>query len=387
MRIGIITIINVNNYGAELQAYALQRFLQLMGYDAEIIDYPYYKNHLHIRERASRPFYAYPLKYRLKEWARMLADMAVRRFKRKSVKERERKFLKFHEMNTAFSDKCYRRYSELYAEPPIYDVYCVGSDQVWNPYCYTNLNPYFLTFATHGSKKFSYASSFGVDKLPDAVKKTYKMGLGGLGRISVRESAGVVLVKELTGRDAYLVADPTLLLDENEWSRVERCVKKNTADYVLVYELHPLPTIMEMAVKIAKIRKLEVVRLCKDQTSSSHMDGVVNIIDAGPAEFVYLFRHATCVITNSFHGTAFSVNFHKNFYCVLSKNAKNNCRQTSLLSLCGLVDRIIWEGEDLPDISDIDINYKKVIPALESFVSESKQFIKEAIDGKKQTIS
>lgn len=214
--IGIITIAQVNNYGAELQALALQKKLCLMGYDAEIINYLFYKHKKHKKEKCSMPFYPYPLKNRIKEWFLPIYESIKSIPYKKANEKRKEGFVSFHKRNTRFSKKCFFSYSELYNDPPIYDVYCVGSDQVWNPRCYTNLNPYFVSFAPEGKKKISYASSFGVNELPESAKKQYRKLLQGLDSISVREDVGVEIVKNISGRNATKVVDPTLLLTKGE---------------------------------------------------------------------------------------------------------------------------------------------------------------------------
>lgn len=379
-KIGIVTILKVDNYGAELQAFATQEVMNLMGYDAEIIDYIFYKNSLHKKEKWSAPFYPYPLQDRIKEWAICLKSMASGFFLSSEEKERKRNFELFHKTFTRLSSKQYRSYSELYNNPPIYDVYCVGSDQVWNPRCYTNLNPYFLTFAPQSARTFSYASSFGVSELPPDSKASYKNGLNNLTNISVRENDGITLVNELTGRTASNVADPTLLLNGNDWAKVEKAVPGITEGYILVYELHPLSKIMDLARDIARTKGLYIVRICKNKYDRIHDKMVRNIVNAGPSEFIYLFRHASVIVTNSFHGTAFSINFRKDFYCVLSCKLKNNSRQLNLLSLCGLTDRVVYDTEDNPGIEKLPIDYTYAANKLMSFIDESMNYIRRAID-------
>lgn len=106
---------------------------------------------------------------------------------------------------------------------------------------------------------------------------------------------------------------------------------------------------------------------------------VINIVEAGPSEFIYLFNHATAIVTNSFHGTAFSINFRKDFYCVLTRKLLNNNRQLDLLNLCKLTNRIIYDDEPLPQWSTID--YTIASKAIEDFKIKSTNYIQEAING------
>ena len=377
--VGIITILKVNNYGAELQSYATQRIMNLMGYDAEIIDYLYYRNSGHIKEKCSMPFYPYPVKNRIKEFGLYVIDKIEKIFESDSIKHRKMRFEEFHKHFNRFSTKQYRKYSELFNNPPIYDAYCVGSDQVWNPRCYTNLNPYFLKFVPNISIKFSYASSFGVKDIPDSARKQYIECLQNLSYIGVREETGVDLVQKLTGRKATWCLDPTLLLDREEWSKVETLVDGIPQRYVLVYELHSTDKIMETALFLAEELRCKIVRICKNTSSTKKRPNVINIVEAGPSEFIYLFNHATAIVTNSFHGTAFSINFRKDFYCVLTRKLLNNNRQLYLLNLCKLTNRIIYDDEPLPQWSTID--YTIASKAIEDFKIKSTNYIQEAING------
>ncbi|MBR1387366.1 MAG: polysaccharide pyruvyl transferase family protein [Alloprevotella sp.] len=378
--IGIVTIFDVSNFGAELQTYATQKAMQNMGYDAEIIDFPYYKSPSFKREAVANPFYPYPLKLRLKEmlsgclrWVRQLTS-------HKKLDERAHKFKRFHQENTRFSKEKYNRISSLYKNPPSYDVYCVGSDQVWNPYNFVSLYPYFLTFASEGSRKMSYASSFGVSTIPSAAQSVFGACLNGFDAISVREESGARMVEELSQKRATVVCDPTLLLDKNDWEQVERGVAEIPERFVLVYELHPIPYLNMVAAHVSKLLGIPVVRICSESMATH--PGCVNLFNIGPAEFVYLFRHATFVVTNSFHGTCFSLNFRKNFYCVLSPTQNNNSRQLSILNHCNLVSRVLYVGDDLPSLSALPVLYDKADEAIEDLRRISVKFIRTAVDGK-----
>ncbi len=381
-KVGIITILKVNNYGAELQSYALQKKLNLMGYDAEIIDYLYYKHPKHKRENISKPFYPYPLKNKVKEIGLALKDKCMRVVNTSSYRSRNKHYNKFHNTFNRFSKDCYDKYSKLYENPPKYDAYCVGSDQVWNPRCYTNLEPYFLTFAPKGAKRFSYASSFGVTDVPNSAEYKYKELLMGLDKISVREASGVKLVEKLTHREAMLVLDPTLLLTRAEWQDVAQPVGGIPEKYILIYELQPLPYILATAKQIAQENGYKIVRVCKDAYDKVKDADIINVADAGPSEFIWLVEHASFVVTNSFHGTAFSVNFNKPFYCILKRGKNNNSRQLDLLSACGLMNRIVYDGEQLPNTLSSSIDFENVNEQMDKMRKESCNFLNSAIDGK-----
>jgi polysaccharide pyruvyl transferase WcaK-like protein len=363
-KIGIITIVKVNNYGAELQAFALQRKLRDLGYDAEIIDYLFYKHNKHIKTAKSKPWISIGFKNQIKEILSPVFYNIKTALYRNSKRIREKKFDEFHFFNTQFS-KTFFSIDELYNAQLDYDVFIVGSDQVWNPSSNTNLDPYFLTFAPKNKKRISYASSFGVAEVPPSTIPFYKERLQQFTAISVRESQAVDLVNKILDKPALHVLDPTLLLSKNEWSRISKTpdVKK---PYILLYILSPSDFATRLAESIAIQTGWKIVRICKEATREDKNKTIKNIIDAGPSEFIGWFLNASFIITNSFHGTAFSINFNKPFYTIAPSHKTNNSRQQSLLNLLGLEKRLLKEDTILPegeplylDFTDVNILLKK----------------------------
>lgn len=380
-KIGIITILKVNNYGAELQAYATQAILNANGYDAEIIDYLFYKNPLHIRTPKSKPTFKFGFKKVLAEWGYPIKNYIASAFSKGNDATRKKRFEMFHTDNTKMSD-CYRSIDELYNADLKYDTYVVGSDQVWNPGIYSSLLPYMLAFAPEGKKKVAYASSFGVSTIEKSQQEFYKEHLSKFSAISVREKNAVELVKDLSGRDATWVLDPTLLLNKEEWMKVAKYPYEVKKNYILVYELIPSPYIMELAKAMSQEKGLAIVRLCKNAAPESKEKGVISITDAGPAEFIGLFANASMIITNSFHGTAFSINFEKEFYTVTPLHKQNNSRQQSLLGLFSLNERLLLEGTDINTITRTPIDYTQISTIVEREREKSINFLKNAIDDK-----
>lgn len=378
-KIGIITILKVNNYGAELQAYATQRVLNNLGWNAEIIDYLFYKNPGFKKTPMSKPLFAMGYNKRIREWLYPIITRLKELKVAKASKKRKERFAQFHTNHTALS-RTFCSMDDLYHAKLGYDVYLVGSDQVWNPGVYSSLEPYFLTFAPRGKKRISYASSFGVSEIPQIVKPFYKKYLSEFSAISVRENTGVDLINSLTGKEAQWVLDPTLLLTANDWMQVCSDCYEALPPFVLIYELTPCPYITELATYISKEKALKVVRICKSAAKEDKRDSVLDITDAGPAEFLELFSKASYIVTNSFHGTAFSINFEKPFYTVIPDRKNNNSRQLSLLEMVGLKDRMIVENAGLPDFEN-DIDYHQVAKKLAREREQSIMFLKNAIDG------
>lgn len=381
--IGIITILKCNNFGAELQACATQRVLASLGYDAEIIDYLYFKNPGHKAIRLSAPIAPQSVKQKFINFIKYtLATKVLYRivpmFSSK-LRNRNNKFDKFHLDNTKMSDT-YRSMDNLYNSQKRYDVYLVGSDQVWNPFTESNLAPFFLQFAPQNAKKISYASSFGVSELPDFAKGIYSKWLRDFNHISCRENAGVKLVEGLTGRKASMNLDPTLLLTKEQWLEVDGCDPLPQKGYVLIYEVRPSAYIHRMAREYASKNNLEIYRLCLQAVGNKKDEGIINIDAAGPADFVHLFAGASYVLTNSFHGTAFACNFGRNFNTVLFKANKKNSRMTSLLETLCISDRIVYEEDCFPNSYGGQYDVEKTQRLLEAERAKSLEYLKNAIE-------
>lgn len=373
-RIGIITILKCNNFGAELQAYATQKKLELMGYDAEIIDMLYYKHPQFKRTKMSQPFVKQTIKEKFVEFVKFsvlnpIIYNIIPLFS-KTMRVRNRKFDNFHRNNTKMSET-YTSVDALYKSKKEYDIYIVGSDQVWNPGTGMNLEPYFLTFAPNDRKKISYASSFGVTRIPKQYENKYRVLLDTLDNISVREAAGINIIEKIVGKKAELVLDPTLLLNKGEWQMCSSGFNPNSKGYVLVYEVHPSDKIQKLALQYAQQHSLPVYRISIRGMLNWKTEGIVNLSDIGPDDFVSLFENATIVFTNSFHGTAFSVNLGKCFYTVLSKEGKKNSRMTSLLSILDLNSRIIYQEDN----SNVDISGYDIVKTQKLLELERKKSI------------
>lgn len=377
-KIGIVTILKVNNYGAELQAYATQKVLQLMGYDAEIIDYLFYKNSQHKRTKMSAPTAKMSMRKHLEERLYPIIDHWKSRHFRDEQKLRNAKFDDFHKENTRLSE-CYETLDKLKSTKLDYDILITGSDQVWNPGIYSSLDPYFLRFGSENIRRIAYASSFGVASIPDGVKKYYKKSLMRYSAIGVREDKAVELVKTLSGKNANLVLDPTLLLDHEQWVTIAKPVEGlPDKPYVLIYELSDIPYIKQVAKYISEKTGMAIVRICKNASPVDKEKEIINIIDAGPSEFLYLFEKAGFIVTNSFHGTAFSLNFGKPFYTIIPNGKNNNSRQKSILKLMDCEERILLEGSEMPEITQLKTSL--INTKLREERQKSINFLKNAID-------
>lgn len=347
MKTGIITIHNSPNYGATLQAFALWKYLQLQGYDVEIIDLyrPYQKEYVPSRKYRPRR-QDQSTRSRIKEVVKKaLGKWTYRSEYSPSAAD------KFAEFNAQMKfSRPYYGIDELYEHPPVYDLYVSGSDQVWNPeqpYC---LDPYFLTFAPEGSRKISYASSIGITELTADEKADFKRWLSSYSAVSVRERQAKELLESFTGLQVSQVSDPTFLLDADFWQSVAADPVRGKP-YMLLYTVVHRPYMVDYCLKVSKQAGLPLVVLGQYEPESC--DGYKAVRDAGPREFLGYIADAEMVVTTSFHCTALSLLMGtKNFYSVIDRGSKRGSRLSDLLDTFGLQDHLL--------ASDPDSNYAEL---------------------------
>lgn len=367
-RIGIITIQKCNNYGADLQAYALGAKLRSMGYEAENIDYLFYKNPRHMGGRMEKPVLPISIVNRIKE--RLFPILSILRgFKCHSRQgERLSLFDAWFKANVKVGQE-YRSVKCLYDNPPQYDIYMVGSDQVWNPRLYSNIMPYFLDFAPKGARCVSYASSFGVSELSAIAFYKYKQWLRRFSHIGLREKSGADIVNAMAVEaEVAHVLDPTLLLDSKDWATVSvEPAEKPIGKYLLLYDLIASPETVDVAELWARQNGLSLIRIG---------DGAY-----GPGEFLWLFANAEAVVTNSFHGTVFSILNHKPFYTIIPRGMDNAGRIESLISKLGLSCRMV-RAEVIGELElSCVLDWAQINSRLDVLRSESLDFLERAISG------
>lgn len=379
-KIGIITVVNVNNYGAELQAFALNRKLTDLGYDNEIIDYLYYIHPKYEERPNSKPIFNISFKNKLKWKILKTINFAVRTIWSKEAKNRDERFSSFHKKNTKLS-QTYTNIDQLYKAKMNYDIYMVGSDQVWNPQTQTSLLPYFLTFAPKGKKKISFAPSFGESNISEENLSVYKECLNSFDALSCREKEGAEMIKEITGRDATHVVDPTLLLSKDEWLKFANIpVLTSDQPYILIYVITYSPYIKKLAEFLSAATGYRLVRICKSAGKEDSQSATENIIDAGPAEFIGYYSKASMVVTNSFHGTVFSTIFNKPFYTVVPGHKTNTIRQRDYLKLLGLENRLVAEGGEFPDKKNFDLDFTESNKLRAAHIENSVKYLINAIE-------
>ncbi len=185
-------------------------------------------------------------------------------------------------------------------------------------------------------------------------------------------------MQEISGEKAIQVLDPTLLISKEEWGKIAgRSNEFPNGQYILLYKLHESEILINYALQLKQQLNCKVYRVCKRAFSNTSYKGVINLLDAGPLEYISLFKNATFVLTTSFHGTAFSVNFNIPFYAVLRPEKANNSRITDFLENMGLSERIIWEDKKEKLNYNVDFSYAN--KKLEEEKNASIEYLNKAI--------
>lgn len=373
-KVGILTFHPAHNYGAVLQAYALQEHLKLKGLDVEIIDYrpgfltePYIVSpKLHRLDRRMRLIT--PAVWGIQVWdnCKKLLSWIGRK---ERAKRRYNAFKEFIEHDLNISAKTYRAAFEF---DDNYDYYIMGSDQIWNAKLTHGIdNLYFGDFKTRpGALKIAYAASMAHVELDEQAKREIANKLNNFEAISVREQSLKNMFQPLTKKDIEVVLDPTLLADKSIYDRFRKSTE--LGDYVLVYTLGRRADALTLAERLAGQRGCRVIELtevvygpwkecCRDCAS--------------PNEFVSLFAGAKFVVTSSFHGTAFSIIFNRPFYS-LSKGQSSDTRQLSLLEKLGLQSRFVGE---IDGVQWSDVEYRSVNNKLDKLRESSSAFLSSNI--------
>lgn len=359
-KVGIITMHRVQNYGSALQAYALQTYIGKLGYAAELIDYiyPNAKHKQHV-----------PLKKRIKHF---LFELLFARTQRRKSERFERFYSVFYKC----SAEQFPSADSLMAYDYPYDILVTGSDQVWNPTHVLNDTVFFLPFARPHTPTIAYAPSFSVASIPQEYTGTIRPYIEVYDYLSVREKSGLDIVRTLTDREAELVCDPTLLLTSEEWGTLaEMSDYAITEPYILVYVLNyaynPYPEINAIIEQVQQELGLPLILLDAPLLDMNFKNARF-VKYAGPLDFLRLMRHASFVITTSFHGTAFALNFGIPFYSVIRDRSGFDTRMVDLLDAVG-ADRAIVYNQ--PIDKPIAMDYADVRPCLETLRRHSQEYI------------
>ena len=353
MKTATITYSNAQNYGALLQAYALVEYLRKMGHSPDLIDYRAFD------QRWFKP-------------RKTLSDVLFTALMMCAGKRRVRRFLEFRELLplTAFC----RDSADLSKLNGQYDAWISGSDQVWN--CNARVNDdFFLRFVHSPGKKIAYAASFGSDSVPEESAETVRRYIKDFDFVSVREKSGALLVEELTGERPPVTVDPAFLLSKEEWRALLPAKREHGKPYIFVYTT-------ELSKRLEKIVQTAHQKTGLPVISTQYIPGCGCRVkkDIGPREFLGFIDGASQIISTSFHATAFSVIFEKDF-CVVP-HSRTGARVIDLLEDLGISERIVLRPSEWRERALFSWDETRRIVEQKKMVS--MKYLNEALGGEQR---
>ena len=388
-KVGIVSCYFKNNYGSMLQAYATKKILdnnkipnETINIDSNI-DFKKGKRKYYISQIFNFSFIKSKFgMIKLKLDKKIVKDLG------KNISIRDKKYKEFRkEFNLSKACPDYKSLNEMAKEK--YSDVIVGSDQLWLP---VNVvaDYYTLNWVPDNVNKISYATSFGISKVPDKYTELYKKFLKRINHLSVREESGKKILDNYSIK-SKLVCDPTILLTKEEWEEVSTKDRFIKDKYILCYFLGSNIEHRKFAEKLREKTGYKIVSLNHADEYVKYSDEFADIIpyDVGPKEWLNLIKNAEYVCTDSFHGTVFSLMFNKIFFDFRRYNPKNknntNSRLDSLLNIAGVSNERILTGlEDIDKVLKYKIDYKKVNTNINKFREESKKWLLESISYKEE---
>lgn len=381
-KVGLITYYG-ENYGGMLQAYALQKYVKTLGYNCKLIsnDFLYAPKKQSkkakilgkIKRVLNNPFTV------VKKSIAMRKSMADRELKKQRFFEFLNKYLEIDHTG-------YTSYGQYEENPPEYDVYLCGSDQIWNPNLYHENGFYLAGFAPEDAVRVSYASSVGVSSVTEDQGAFMKPFLEKFDLLSTRETEGSEIVKALTGKEVRTVIDPTLLLNETQWSEVASAPLVD-GDYIFFYLFGDREYIADVKKEVRKLTGLKSVCIPYIAREVADPDDI-KMFDVGPAEFISLIKNAKLVVTDSFHATAFSINLKVPFISLCrfdkSDGKSMNSRITTLLSAVDAEERMIDEKDVLIKEKLMSVDFEKIHDKLNELRRKDEAFLRNALKYEKE---
>lgn len=371
--IGIITFHAAYNFGSSLQAYATQKILKSLGFDNEIINYRL-PNQIH--------YYGDLISFRFgrKDIIRRISCLS----EIKERKLRANRYEDFIRSKLVTGSKQFHTYEEVKAANLSYDMLLAGSDQIWNRHCTAEFKtepkesilPYFLDFENSECvKRISFSSSLGFMTKEEV--KEFLPQLRRFQHLALREKDGAEMIGNLLNVEAANTIDPTLLFDRNQWiSDFEADFEQTAGNYILIYSLEKsikkLRRIQETVKKFAKGQRV----ICLSPFLSTHMSGIEMRNDAGPIQFLALLNGADCMVTDSFHGTAFSLNLGIPFYTL---NTGKDERKKLLLERVGLEGQLLDSIDMLLTKPLPEVDFENAWEKLAAIRKESVDYLKHAL--------
>lgn len=384
MRVGILTIHKLNNYGSVLQAYALQSTVNKLGFQGEIIDYS-----IHYTPTV---LLGYAIHAYRQQGLRLLTTSifccGIEFFQQKIARLTRHDshcmsmpdiFDEFRENNLILSKESYSP-EKLRQNPPDYDIYISGSDNIWlvnNAFGISDgWARYYLDFVPENKTTISYAPSMGDPNVSDGHLERFESLLKNIDYLSVRETSAAELINRITGNQITTVCDPTFLLSREEWDHLlpEEGPLPSRKPYLLVYVAHPLDSdspMFQFSRYISQKLGLDVINI-----GYHFSDGKPAYVNVTVPEFLMYFKNASLIITNTFHGTIFSIIYRKGFYAF--KPRAGPARIRDLLSVVGLSERFVQSDLEARELSP-EINFRDVEDKIQKFRQNSLLWLQTAL--------
>ncbi len=366
-KIGLVTWHYYSNFGSALQAYALQKNIVELGYDVKIINY------------RNKKYGKYTKSANIKNFVRCIVEKIFRGKNNKIAQKLYNPFLIFR--NRFFNEtKVEQDEEKLWKLCRDCKTVVCGSDQIWAPNVFNSV--YMLDFVPNNINKVSYAASVGLNDIKDSMAKKYKLLLDDFKHISVREQAGAKLLKEKCQVDACVVLDPTLLLDKKHWQILEKECLKEDENYIFCYFLNEKNEYKDKVLAYAKENGLNIIGKSANPDDEVWLSSPPNQI--GPQEFLKLIHNARVIFTDSYHGTIFSLLYHKDFVTFERfENTDEVCQNSRIYQLNRYFDisKRIVRLLDCEKLTIAEYDYNKFEERLKVLRQESLEFLKNALEG------
>jgi len=383
-RVGIITIHKLNNYGSVLQAYALNFTINKLGFQGEIIDYSSHHTPTVLLGYAVHTYREQGLRLLATSISHYMIDFFRQKIGKLSHHDSHCTtmsdiFDEFRVNHLLLSKESYSP-EKLKLNPPDYDIYISGSDNVWlvdNRFgiSYGSAR-YYLDFVPENKTTISYAPSMGDPIVSDMHLRRFKSLIENIDILSVRETSTADFIRRITGRVAATVCDPTLLLSEEEWDLLlpERVSLSPVKPYLLVYIAHPLDfdsSLFRFSRYISQKLELKIINI-----GHHFKEGNPVYTNVAVSEFLMYFKNASIIITNTFHGTIFSIIYRKGFYAFEPSAGPTRIRD--LLSTVGLSERLVRSDLEARNLSP-ELNYSSIEDKIQQFRLKSLLWLQSAL--------
>lgn len=355
--IGILTVHRACNYGALFQAFALYSAIKDKA-EVKIIDYLAKST-----EERYNPFRIDRGKSKPVATIKMILNFYSCVKRKKLFGDFIKKYIETTESLS---------YDKLHLLDDRFDLFISGSDQIWNYVITQNDAAFFLNFVTDQNKKYSYAASFGNTIIPNEIADIYRYHLNDYGKISVREKSAQLLVKKLIDRDCVISVDPVFLINKDKWLSISQ-KPKIKKKYIIIYEMLESINMINFAKKMAREKNLDLFIL--EDRIYKYKD-IKHIIAPTPEKFLGWLSEAEYVISNSFHGTAFSIIFEKDFFIEVENKFMRNVRSEELLRALGLESRMIDGHKNNNNV----INWITVNQRLKEMITSSDEYIEQIVN-------